>query len=44
MSRLLGLFDPWFETMRAAAAAWDGQDPVRDARPAMVAAMAAYAG
>jgi catechol 2,3-dioxygenase-like lactoylglutathione lyase family enzyme len=41
---LPGLFDPWFETMRAAAAEWDGTDPVRDARPSMYAAMAAYAG
>ncbi|MBW8754424.1 MAG: VOC family protein [Sphingomonadales bacterium] len=40
---LPGLFDPWFETMREAAANWDGTDPVRDARPSMYAAMAAYA-
>ena len=40
---LPGLFDPWFETMRQAAVNWDGTDPIRDARPAMYAAMAAYA-
>ncbi len=38
-----GLFDPWFETMRAAAACWDGSDPLRDARPSMQVAMAAFA-
>ena len=35
-----GLFDDWFEAMRAAAADWDGTDPIRDARPLMAAAMA----
>ena len=35
-----GLFDGWFEAMRAAAADWDGTDPIRDARPLMAAAMA----
>ena len=40
---LPGLFDPWFETMRQAAADWDGSDPIRDARPSMHAAMAAFA-
>lgn len=39
-----GLFDPWFETMRQAAADWDGQNPIRDARPSMMAALAAAAG
>jgi hypothetical protein len=39
---LPGLFDPWFETMREAAVNWYGADPVRDARPSMYAAMAAY--
>ena len=39
-----GLFDPWFETMREAAATWDGSDPIRDARPSMRAAIAAHAG
>ena len=33
-----GLFDDWFDTMREAAATWDGSDPVRDARPLMAAA------
>lgn len=36
-----GLFDGWFEAMRAEAAKWDGADPYRDARPPMAAAMAA---
>lgn len=40
---LPGLFDPWFEVMREAAADWDGENPIRDARPSMYAAMAAYA-
>lgn len=35
-----GLFDAWFDAMRAAAADWDGTDPIRDARPLMAAAMA----
>lgn len=35
-----GLFEPWFEAMRAEAANWDGADPFRDARPLMAAAMA----
>lgn len=34
-----GLFDPWFDAMRDAAANWDGVDPIRDARPLMAAAM-----
>jgi hypothetical protein len=40
---LPGLFDPWFDAMREAAAEWDGKDPIRDARPMMMAAMAASA-
>jgi hypothetical protein len=28
-----GLFDSWFEAMRAAAAEWDGKDPIRKASP-----------
>ena len=39
-----GLFDAWFEAMREAAAEWDGKDPIRDARPMMMAALAAGAG
>ena len=35
-----GLFDQWFEAMREAAANWDGADPIRDARPMMMAALA----
>lgn len=35
-----GLFDSWFEAMREAAADWDGNDPIRDARPLMAAALA----
>jgi hypothetical protein len=35
-----GLFDAWFEFMRRAAADWDGADPVRDAGPLLVAALA----
>ena len=35
-----GLFDKWFEAMREAAANWDGSDPIRDARPMMMAALA----
>lgn len=38
-----GLFDPWFDAMRAEAASWDGNDPFRDARPLMERAMAAAA-
>lgn len=34
-----GLFDSWFDAMREAAAGWDGTDPIRDARPLMMAAM-----
>lgn len=34
-----GLFDAWFEAMREAAAAWDGTEPIRDARPLMMAAL-----
>jgi hypothetical protein len=41
---LPGLFNRWFESMRAAAANWAGTDPVRDARPATYEAMAAYTG
>ena len=40
---LPGLFDGWFESMRAAAAEWDGAEPFRDARPLMMAAMSAFA-
>ncbi|MFT3929232.1 MAG: VOC family protein [Spongiibacteraceae bacterium] len=36
-----GLFEPWFDAMRTAAANWDGADPFRDARPLMAAAMSA---
>ena len=36
-----GLFDHWFTAMRDAAAVWDGQDPMRDARPLMAASMGA---
>lgn len=39
-----GLFDSWFNAMRDAAANWDGSDPIRDARPLMMAAMAAVVG
>jgi catechol 2,3-dioxygenase-like lactoylglutathione lyase family enzyme len=41
---LPGLFDPWFEAMRKAAAEWDGSEPRRDARPLMMAALGAFAG
>ncbi|MDE2597536.1 MAG: VOC family protein [Sphingomonadales bacterium] len=34
-----GLFDPWFDAMKAECAGWDGQDPVREARPLMEAAL-----
>jgi catechol 2,3-dioxygenase-like lactoylglutathione lyase family enzyme len=34
-----GLFDRWFDAMREEAAQWDGQDPIRDARPLMAASM-----
>ena len=36
-----GLFESWFEAMRAEAANWDGTDPFRDARPLMAAALSA---
>ena len=36
---LPGVFDPWFDAMREAAATWDGSEPVRDARELMLAAM-----
>lgn len=36
-----GLFDPWFDAMRAEAAHWDGSDPFRDARPLMESSLAA---
>lgn len=35
-----GLFDAWFDAMRTEAAKWDGNEPFRDARPLMAAAMA----
>lgn len=35
-----GLFDPWFAAIRKAAAEWDGSDPIRDARPLLMAALA----
>lgn len=41
---LPGVFDPWFDAMREAAATWDGTDPIRDARALMMAAMAASNG
>lgn len=34
------LFDAWFEAMHKAAADWDGADPIRDARPLMLEAIA----
>ncbi len=39
-----GLFDGWFDAMRAAAASWDGSDPIRDARPMMMAALSSGVG
>lgn len=36
-----GLFDPWFAAIHKAAAEWDGRDPIRDARPLMMAALGA---
>ncbi len=39
-----GLFDAWFDAMRDAAAQWDGSDPIRDARPLMMAALEGAAG
>ena len=38
-----GLFDAWFEAMHKAAAEWDGSEPIRDARPMMMAALSAGA-
>jgi catechol 2,3-dioxygenase-like lactoylglutathione lyase family enzyme len=35
-----GLFDGWFALMRDAAANWDGADPIRDAGPLLVGALA----
>ena len=35
-----GLFDGWFDSMREAAANWDGTDPIRDAGPLLAAALA----
>jgi catechol 2,3-dioxygenase-like lactoylglutathione lyase family enzyme len=35
-----GLFDGWFDSMREAAANWDGTDPVRDAGPLLATALA----
>ena len=35
-----GLFDGWFDQMRAAAASWDGVDPVRDAGQLLSSALA----
>ena len=35
-----GLFDAWFDAMRAEALDWDGSDPFRDGRPLMMAALA----
>ena len=37
------LFDGWFDAMREAAATWDGAEPIRDARPMMMAALSAGA-
>ncbi len=34
-----GLFDGWFELMKAETDAWDGSEPMRDARAAMAQAM-----
>jgi hypothetical protein len=39
-----GLFDGWFDSMREAAANWDGTHPIRDAGPLLAAALAEYAG
>ena len=36
-----GLFDSWFAAIHKAAAEWDGTDPIRDARPLMMAALGA---
>ena len=36
-----GVFDPWFDAMKDAAATWDGTDPIREALPLMESAMAA---
>ena len=38
-----GLFDGWFDSMREAAATWDGTDPVRDASALLANALAANA-
>ena len=38
-----GLFDAWFDAMHKAAAEWDGSEPIRDARPLMMAALSAGA-
>lgn len=34
-----GPFDCWFAAIHKAAANWDGRDPIRDARPLMMAAL-----
>jgi hypothetical protein len=36
-----GLFDSWFAAIHKAAAEWDGTDPIRDARPLLMAAVGA---
>lgn len=38
-----GMFDSWFDAMHEAAARWDGNNPIRDARPLLAAAMAGNA-
>jgi len=35
-----GLFDSWFDAMKAAADTWDGSEPIRDARVLMASAIA----
>lgn len=38
-----GLFDPWFDAMKAAAADWDGTELMRDAQALMQSALSAHA-
>jgi hypothetical protein len=39
-----GVFDSWFAAIHKAAVEWDGTDPIRDARPLMMAISGAAVG